>query len=377
MKRTMADWPCTRSERAVSPQVFVGLSGGVDSAVAAWLLKEQGFSVSALFMQNWSEDESGYCTSAEDYQQARAVADELAIPLHKVDFSAAYRERVFAAFLRQLREGKTPNPDVLCNREIKFQPFVEHARRLGADRVATGHYARIEHRADGPHLLCAADHNKDQTYFLAGVAREHFANVLFPLGGLSKPEVRALAARAGLPNHQRPDSTGICFIGERPFAEFLAEHLPPAPGPIETDAGAVLGQHQGLQFFTLGQRKGIGIGGRRDAADTPWFVVDKIPQRRALIVSQDGDHPRLNRHTVVTEAFHWLQAAPPADTPLHGRLRHRQPLAACRIRLLDDGGVAADFAQAQRAITPGQFLALYAGDECLGCGEISADQAGG
>lgn len=350
--------------------VVVGLSGGVDSAVTAWLLKERGFSVSALFMQNWSEDESGYCTSAEDYQQARAVADELGINLHKVDFSAEYRERVFAAFLRQLRDGKTPNPDVLCNREIKFQPFVEHARRLGAEWVATGHYAKIEHRADGPHLLCAEDRNKDQTYFLSGVARQHFDRVLFPLGSLSKPQVRALAAQAGLPNHLRKDSTGICFIGERPFAEFLAEHLPPAPGPIETDTGELLGEHQGLQFFTLGQRKGIGIGGKRGAAETPWFVVDKQPARRALIVSQDGEHPSLKRHRVRTEAFHWL-ITPAADAPLQGRLRHRQALADCSIRLLADGAVEAHFAQAQRAITPGQYLALYSQGECLGCGEIA------
>ena len=360
----------------MSQHVFVGLSGGVDSAVTAWLLKEQGHQVSALFMQNWSEDESGYCTSADDYQQARAVADELGIPLHKVDFSVQYRERVFAAFLRQLGEGKTPNPDVLCNREIKFQPFVEHAMRLGADWVATGHYARVEHRSDGPHLLRAVDDNKDQTYFLAGVARQHFERVLFPLGGLTKPEVRALASEAGLPNHLRKDSTGICFIGERPFTEFLAEHLPPAPGPIETDSGEVVGTHQGLQFFTLGQRKGIGVGGRRGAAETAWFVVDKIPARRALVVSQDGEHPGLKRHDVHTENFHWLQAPPPAGSALHGRLRHRQRLTACTIQHLPGGGVSTHFVDAQRAVTPGQFLALYAGNECLGCGEITAQAVG-
>ena len=358
----------------MSLHVFVGLSGGVDSAVTAWLLKQQGYQVSALFMQNWAEDESGYCTSADDFQQARAVADELQIPLHKVDFSQQYRERVFAAFLRQLREGKTPNPDVLCNREIKFQPFVEHARRLGADWVATGHYARLEQRDDGPVLLRAVDDNKDQTYFLAGVARSHFERVMFPLGALTKPEVRALATQAGLPNHQRKDSTGICFIGERPFSEFLAEHVPPAPGPIETDTGVVIGSHQGLQFFTLGQRKGIGIGGVRGAAETPWFVVDKLPSRRALVVSQDGDHSRLKSHTVLTEAFHWLCPPPSAETPLHGRLRHRQALQPCQIRLLENGGVLATFTEAQRAVTPGQYLALYAGEVCLGCGEISADK---
>jgi tRNA-specific 2-thiouridylase len=348
----------------------VGLSGGVDSAVAAWLLKAQGHRVTALFMQNWAEDESGYCTAAEDFQAARAVADELGIPLHRVDFSAEYRERVFAAFLKQLREGKTPNPDVLCNREIKFQPFAEHARRLGAEWVATGHYAAIEHRGDGPHLLTAADAGKDQTYFLAGVARQHFERVLFPLGALTKPEVRALAAKAGLPNHRRKDSTGICFIGERPFAAFLAGHLPPAPGPIETDTGEVIGEHRGLQFFTLGQRKGIGVGGVRAAAERPWYVVAKVAQRRALVVSQDGEHPLLMRRTVRTGPFHWL-SPPRADAPLFGRLRHRQPLAACVIEAGSDGAVTAHFEQAQRAVAPGQFLALYQAGECLGCGEIA------
>lgn len=353
--------------------VFVGLSGGVDSAVAAWLLKRQGHRVSGLFMQNWAEDESGYCTSAEDYQSARAVAAELDIPLHRVDFSAEYRERVFAAFLKQLAEGKTPNPDVLCNREIKFSPFVEHALRLGAEAVATGHYARVEQTSDGPVLLRAADGNKDQTYFLAGVARDQLRQVQFPLGALTKPEVRALATEAGLPNHQRKDSTGICFIGERPFASFLEEHLPPAPGPIETDTGEVIGSHRGLQFFTLGQRKGIGIGGRRDAAETPWFVVDKIPARRALVVSQDGAHPRLLRRDVRSDRFHWLGPVPAAGATLLGRLRHRQALAPCAIHPRDDGGIDAQFAALQRAVTPGQFLVLYDGERCLGCGEIAAD----
>ena len=352
-------------------RVFVGLSGGVDSAVTAWLLKEQGHVVTGLFMQNWSEDESGYCTSAEDYQQARAVADELGIALHKVDFSAQYRERVFATFIAQLKAGKTPNPDVLCNREIKFQPFVEHALRLGAEWVATGHYARIDHRDDGPHLLRAADDNKDQTYFLSGVAREHLQRVWFPLGHLSKPEVRALAGKAGLPNHQRKDSTGICFIGERPFAAFLAEHLPPLPGPIETDDGRVLGEHPGLQFFTLGQRKGIGVGGQRGARETPWFVVDKIAARRALVISQDEAHPRLVRHEVLTEPFHWITTAPADGSRLLGRLRHRQRLADCTVQHLPNGGVSARFDVAQRAVTPGQYLALYDGEECLGSGEIA------
>ena len=350
---------------------IVGLSGGVDSAVAAWLLKEQGYRVSALFMQNWAEDESGYCTSAQDFQDARAVADELGIPLHKVDFSAEYRERVFAAFIAQIKAGKTPNPDVLCNREIKFQPFVEHARRLGADRIATGHYARIEHTPQGPQLLRAADENKDQTYFLAGVARAHFADVLFPIGDLTKPEVRAIAARAGLPNHRKKDSTGICFIGERPFAEFLAEHVPPNPGVIESDDGAVLGSHYGLQFFTLGQRKGVGVGGVRGGKETPWYVVAKDLTRNVLLVAQNAQHPLLMTHAVHTEAFHWLRQPPVNALALSGRVRHRQPLAHCTVSVSESGEVVAHFEAAQRAVAAGQYLALYDGQECLGCGEIA------
>lgn len=355
----------------MAEHVVVGLSGGVDSAVSAWLLQRQGHRVTGLFMQNWTEDESGYCTAAEDFQAARTVAEELGIPLHRVDFSAEYQSRVFTAFIAQLKAGKTPNPDVLCNREIKFQPFVQHARRLGGTAIATGHYARIEHRADGPHLLRAVDAEKDQTYFLAGVAREDFQDVLFPLGALPKTEVRQLAKEAGLPNHARKDSTGICFIGERPFTAFLAEHIPEAPGPIETDQGVVIGRHRGLQFFTLGQRKGIGIGGQRGAAETPWFVVGKAPQRQALIVSQNAAHPALVRRDARTEVFHWInQPAGPGPWTLTGRLRHRQPLAPCVAQCERDGSVTAIFDQPQRAITPGQYLVLYDGDECLGAGEL-------
>jgi len=358
-----------------SKHVIVGLSGGVDSAVSAFLLQEQGFRVTAVFMQNWSEDGSGFSTAGQDFQDARAVATELGIPLHKVDFSAQYRERVFAAFLAQLRAGKTPNPDVLCNREIKFQPFVEHARRLGADLIATGHYARVEQAADGPRLLRAADENKDQTYFLAGVNRAHFADVLFPIGALSKPEVRAIAARSGLPNHRKKDSTGICFIGERPFSEFLAEHIAPVPGLIEDDEGRVVGKHHGLQFFTLGQRKGIGVGGVRGGLETPWYVVGKDLARGVLRVSQNAQHPGLFTQKIATEVFHWLRC-PAAlmdgrSLALQGRVRHRQPLADCSVRLCADGSVAACFASPQRAATAGQFLALYDGEECLGCGEIT------
>jgi len=352
--------------------VVVGLSGGVDSAVTAWLLKEQGYRVSGLFMVNWTEDEDGYCTSAEDFQSARAVAEELEIPLHRVDFSAEYRQRVFDLFLAGYAAGKTPNPDVLCNREVKFQPFREHALRLGADYIATGHYARVEQAEDGPRLLRAVDDNKDQTYFLAAVAREHLERVLFPLGGLSKPEVRALAQRAGLPNHARKDSTGICFIGEREFRTFLANYLKPNPGVIEDDQGQVIGEHNGLMYYTLGQRKGLAIGGRRGAQDAPWYVIAKDSARNVLRVSQQSEHPALMTTTIVTEPFHWIRRPDKFPDRLLARIRHRQTPQVCRVTAIDGDRVSFEFEQAQRAVAPGQYLVLYDGDECLGGGEMIA-----
>ncbi|HEY9545538.1 MAG TPA: tRNA 2-thiouridine(34) synthase MnmA, partial [Solimonas sp.] len=300
-----------------APHVVVGLSGGVDSSVTAHLLKEQGYRVSGLFMVNWTEDEQGYCTSADDFQDARAVCDELDIPLHRVDFSREYRERVFARFLADYAAGKTPNPDVLCNREVKFAPFREHALRLGADYIATGHYAKIEHRDDGAHLLRAADDNKDQTYFLAAVGQAQLARVLFPLGDLSKPEVRTIATRAGLPVHRKKDSTGICFIGEREFREFLSTYLKPDPGEIVDDRGRVIGQHQGLMYYTLGQRRGLGIGGVRDARDAPWFVIAKDAARNRLIAAQDSEHALLMTREIVTSApFHWIGRTATPNEPL-------------------------------------------------------------
>lgn len=350
--------------------VVVGLSGGVDSAVAAFLLKEQGYRVSGLFMVNWTEDEAGYCSSAEDFQSARAVAAELDIPLHRVDFSAEYRKRVFDLFLAGYAAGRTPNPDLLCNREVKFQPFREHALRLGADWVATGHYARISHAAEGPTLLRAVDDNKDQTYFLAAVAREHFAKVLFPLGGLTKPEVRVIAQQAGLPNHGRKDSTGICFIGEREFRDFLGQYLQPEPGAIEDDSGAVIGSHQGLAFHTIGQRKGLAIGGRRGALEAPWYVVAKDHKRNVLVVAQDAQHPLLMTHQIATRPFHWIRRPPTLPAMLQARIRHRQALQACSITEIDGDCVRFNFEAAQRAAVAGQYLVLYDGEECLGSGEI-------
>ena len=353
-----------------APHVVVGMSGGVDSSVSAWLLKQQGYRVSGLFMVNWTEDEEGYCTSADDFQDARAVCDELDIPLHKADFSKEYRERVFSQFLADYAAGKTPNPDVLCNREVKFQPFREHALRLGADFIATGHYAQIEHGADGARLLQAVDGNKDQTYFLAAVNRSPFDRVLFPIGGYTKPQVRDFAKAAGLPNHRKKDSTGICFIGEREFREFLQNYLKPHPGPILDDQGQRIGEHQGLMYYTLGQRKGLNIGGVRGAIEAPWYVVAKETDRNTLLVSQDANHARLMSETVTTEVFQWIRKPNPLPAILHARIRHRQALQACSAVVRDDGRVEVHFAQAQRAATAGQYLVLYDGAECLGGGEI-------
>jgi len=351
--------------------VIVGLSGGVDSAVCAYRLKQQGYRVSALFMVNWTEDEQAYCSSAEDYKSAQAVCEELGIALHRVDFSAEYRTKVFDHFLADYRAGKTPNPDVLCNREVKFKPFREHALRLGADFVATGHYARLQAGPDGPRLLRAADGNKDQTYFLAAVERPLFERVLFPIGGLSKPEVRKLAEQAGLPNHKRRDSTGICFIGERPFRDFLSHYLKPSPGPIEDEHGKIIGQHQGLMFHTLGQRRGLHIGGQRGAREAPWYVIAKDAGRNALIVSQDSEHPRLMSSTLTTAGFHWIRQPRPIPGALSARIRHRQALQACSASVNDDESVTIEFAQPQRAVASGQYAALYDGEECLGAGEIN------
>ncbi|MCI0749498.1 MAG: tRNA 2-thiouridine(34) synthase MnmA, partial [Nevskiales bacterium] len=350
--------------------VVVGLSGGVDSSVSAYLLQQQGYRVSGLYMVNWTEDEEAHCSAAQDFQEARAVCQELNIPLHRVDFSREYRTRVFERFLTDYASGKTPNPDVLCNREVKFQPFREHALRLGADFVATGHYARLERTNDGPRLLRSADANKDQTYFLATVEPVSLDRVQFPVGHLAKPEVRKIAERAGLPNYRKRDSTGICFIGERPMRKFLARYLKPRPGPIVDDAGRTLGEHSGLMFYTLGQRRGLGIGGRRGAAEAPWFVVGKRAEGNALQVSQEAQHPALLCERLVTAPFHWIHKPDPLPAGLTARIRHRQTLQDCTIQTRPDGRVEFHFAQRQRAVAAGQFAVLYSGMECLGGGEI-------
>src|SRR5579862_7704998 len=287
-------------------RVIVGLSGGVDSAVAALLLKEAGWDVQGLFMSNWEEDDDAYCTAAQDYQDARAVASQLGVPLHRASFARDYRERVFAHFLAEHRAGRTPNPDVLCNREIKFGVGLKWARRLGATHFATGHYARLLATPDGVGLYRALDGAKDQSYFLTEVPRAELSHLLMQLGALQKSAVRERARRAGLPVYDKPDSTGICFIGERPFREFLARYLERSAGPIEAADGQRLGTHEGLAFYTLGQREGLNIGGRPGRPEAPWYVAAKDAQRNALIVVQGHDHPRLSSGALRSGRWHWL-----------------------------------------------------------------------
>ena len=350
-------------------RVVAGLSGGVDSAVAALLLLESGYEVHGLYMSNW-EDQDSYCTDAQDYQDARAVARELGIVLHRVSFADDYRRLVFEEFLAEYRRGRTPNPDVLCNREIKFGACLRYSQRLGASAFATGHYARLEHGNDGPALLRARDHAKDQSYFLCGVARARFAKVLFPLGELHKAEVRERALRAGLPVHDKADSTGICFIGERPFAQFLARYLPETPGPIETLAGRVLGQHRGLPFYTLGQRNGLEIGGVRGSAAEPWYVARKDPVRNVLQVVQGAERAALGCSAVRTGAINWLCEPPVTVFDAGVKLRYRQADQVATVQMQPDQGALLRMQSAQWAATPGQTAALYVGERCLGGGVI-------
>ena len=347
--------------------VMVALSGGVDSAVTALLLKRRGLEVQALFMHNWDEDAS-YCTAAEDFQDARRVASELGIVLHKVDFAREYRERVFAGFLADYRAGLTPNPDVLCNREIKFGDCLRHAQRLGATQLATGHYARLVAGIEGVELHKGLDADKDQSYFLHAVPHARLSQALMPLGEMHKQQVRALAREAGLPVADKRDSTGICFIGERPFREFLEQYIGHSPGPVRTDTGDEVGTHIGLPFYTLGQRGGIGIGGLKGSSGAPWYVVAKDMARNALIVAQGEDHPALFCHRVETGPINWLGAAPPGGE-LAVRLRYRQTDQPARFEPAADGALITP-RQPQRAVTPGQSAVIYSGSRCLGGGVI-------
>jgi tRNA-specific 2-thiouridylase len=359
-------------------RVIVGLSGGVASSVAALLEKRAGHEVVGVFMKNWEDDDTDeHCTSRADLVDAAAVADVLGIELDAVNFAAEYRERVFAAFLHEYRAGRTPNPDVLCNSEIKFRAFLDHARTLGADRIATGHYARVRRVGACVELLKGADASKDQSYFLHRLTQEQLAPVAFPVGGLAKRRVREIAREAGLPTHAKRDSTGICFIGERPFREFLARYLPRTPGPILTLDGREVGRHMGLPYYTLGQRQGLGIGGSRGAVAAPWFVADKDAERNALVVVQGHDHPRLHATRVDAIEPHWIAGMPPAlPARLAAKTRYRMADAACVVAP-SGGGLRATFDAPQFAPTPGQYLVLYDGDACLGGAVIASAGAGG
>lgn len=348
-------------------RVILGLSGGVDSAVAAVLLKEAGAEVQALHMTNW-EDEDGYCSAAEDLQDARSVCEQLDIPLHHVNFAKQYRDRVFQYFLDEYAAGRTPNPDVLCNREIKFGVFREHAKRLGGELLATGHYARTSLVDGQTRLLKAVDHNKDQSYFLHAVSAEALSETVFPLGDITKDAVRRIARDHGLAVHDKRDSTGICFIGERPFREFLSTYLPANPGPIRTPDGTEVGRHHGLMYYTLGQRQGLGIGGRRDAGDAPWYVVDKLGAENALIVAQ-GDSDLLLSDALTATEPGWINGPPDGlETGLRcmAKVRYRQPDQPCVVTLGPGDALTVAFDEAQRAVAPGQYAVFYVGDDCLG-----------
>ena len=367
--------PAELPDPATCGPVIVGMSGGVDSAVSAWLLHRWGYAVQGLFMSNWEDDEDSYCTTAHDFQDARGVCEAIGVALHRVSFAAEYRETVFAHFLKEYAAGRTPNPDVLCNREIKFGVCMAYMRRLGGAWIATGHYARVVHAAQGSRLMKAKDAAKDQSYFLHGISAAALSRCLFPIGAMLKTDVRRLAHAAGLPVFDKPDSTGICFIGERPFADFLARYLRQARGPIETDAGDVIGEHRGLPFYTLGQRSGLKVGGRAGAAQAPWYVAEKNSARNALIVVQSQDHPRLLSQEFEVEDLNWLGAVPRDGTICQVKTRYRQRDLACTMHLEVARKCRVELEQPARAVTPGQYAVFYAGDECLGGGVIASRSA--
>jgi tRNA-specific 2-thiouridylase len=358
-------------------RIVLGMSGGVDSSVAAWLLKREGHEVVGVFMKNWVDDDTDeYCTSRQDLVDAASVADVVGIELEAVNFAAEYRERVFAQFLREYAAGRTPNPDVLCNSEIKFNAFLDFAQSLGADAIATGHYARLRPIEGRVELLKALDGTKDQTYFLHQLTQRQLAAARFPVGELTKRRVRAIAREQGIPTYAKKDSTGICFIGERPFRDFLARYLPRQPGPIETPDGREVGRHAGIAYYTLGQRQGLGIGGTRDSSAAPWFVVRKYTARNALIVVQGHDDPRLYADEVATGPMHWIAGVPPAaGQRLHAMTRYRMVPAACRLDPVDAKRWHVRFDAPQWAPTPGQYLVTYDGNVCLGGGVIETISA--
>jgi tRNA-uridine 2-sulfurtransferase len=355
-------------------KIVVGFSGGVDSAVAALLLKRAGHDVVGLFMKNWEDDDDDeYCSTREDLIDAVSAAQVLGIDIEAVNFAAEYKERVFASFLAEYRAGRTPNPDVLCNAEIKFKAFLDHAMTLGAERIATGHYARVEERDGSVVLLKGLDPSKDQSYFLHRLNQAQLAKTLFPVGHLHKTEVRRIANEAGLPNHAKRDSTGICFIGERPFREFLSRYLPREPGPIVTPEGRHVGEHQGLMYYTIGQRQGLGIGGRRDAVHAPWYVAGKDLATNTLTVVQGHDHEFLLKRNLRAADASWIGGEPPSGEriELGAKTRYRQADSACDLKIAGRDAFELEFAAPQWAVTPGQSAVVYRGDVCLGGGVIA------
>jgi tRNA-uridine 2-sulfurtransferase len=358
-------------------RIVVGLSGGVDSSVAALLLKQQGYGVLGVFMKNWEdEDGDGYCNAREDFLDAVAVAERLGIDIDAVNFAALYREKVFSDFLAEYQAGRTPNPDILCNTEIKFKAFLEHALNLGAERIATGHYSRSRH-ADGHYqLLKARDPGKDQSYFLHGLNQAQLSRTVFPLGEMIKPEVRKLAEQAGLVTHAKKDSTGICFIGERPFREFLSRYLAARPGEIRTLDEQRVGRHQGVTYYTLGQREGLGIGGIKGAREAPWYVLAKDTEHNVLYVGQDKQHPLLLSRTLQATRLTWISGcAPQPPFPCHAKTRYRQADQPCQIVAIADDRYEVLFEQPQWAVTPGQSVVFYDGELCLGGGIIASTDA--
>ena len=352
--------------------VVVGMSGGVDSAVTALLLKQQGYEVIGLFMKNWEDDDdSEYCSSRQDLIDAVSVADTIGIPIEAVNFASEYKDRVFSYFLREYEAGRTPNPDVLCNSEIKFKAFLDHAIRLGADTIATGHYAQVREVDDSFQLLKAKDGSKDQSYFLHRLNQHQLSKAMFPLGQLLKSQVRDIAREHGLSNHAKKDSTGICFIGERPFREFLNRYLPTKPGNMVTPEGKVVGKHMGLSFYTIGQRQGLGIGGSRETTGEPWFVAQKDMALNHLIVVQGHDHPLLLQQQLDTLEMHWISGvAPDVSNDYAAKTRYRQQDATCSIALTPHDSALFSFEAAQWAVTPGQSVVAYDGEVCLGGGII-------